>query len=510
MRRARTVACPSCHARWDADQARFCGWCGVALRRTAVPDGEVREPRQWPRRLVWTGGVLAGVAVLATVALLADGLRLPRSRPDRAVELADDGDAVVAQGEPLSREERAELLAPFDPNRLRCEPEGCEVWRRDLTDRQGLHTNVVAFGGLVVVNVGNDVTAYDAASGEERWRQRWPAESARAAANWTTILGGEDGEVVVLSRPERGDLLALRRDGSVAWRDAAAGQIHNLQVAGDTLLTSSLRLPAEPGAIGEAGASTENVRARDLASGAIRWERAATSLVNVSDRVVLAREPDGVVVLDLASGTELARRDLGPDPWLYPVGAVLLSYGPDDEQALLSTDLEPLPGLDDLSELYPLEGAEQILALRNGRTEADGTATPDQLLLVGGDGRIRWSVDLATTTPGTARLCCPQPQVRDGVLLLPAFGGRDDWTALSLADGGPVDAPAGIATPPGDQVWWVSSDTALEQRTDRIVLHHDGAQVEVGGQNSWLLSMQPPFVFTDGRSLLGVQPVPQD
>ncbi|MEX2505111.1 MAG: PQQ-binding-like beta-propeller repeat protein [Egicoccus sp.] len=511
MRRTSTLTCPACGARWDAGRARFCGWCGRALRATDLSTDEEAAPRRWPRRVAWAGGAMAGITTLVALALLVDGLHLPGQRSDPTVELADEaGEAVVAQGEPLSDDERAALLAPFDPNRLRCEPEGCEVWRRDLVDRQGAHTNVAPLGDLVVVNVGNDITAYDAATGEERWQQRWPAsESARASANWTSILGSEDGEVVVLARPERGDLFALRRDGSTAWHDDRVGQVHNLQVVGDTLLTSSQNLPAEPGAIGEAGASSEHLVGRDLASGTVRWEREA-ALMGASEYLLVAQEVGTNVLLDPTTGQELGRRDLGPDAWLYPVGEVLLSFGNDEQQALLSADLEPLPDLEDLTEVHPLADEGLVLALRHGRARVDDERRPDRLMLVDDRGGMRWSVDL-DTSPRSARLCCPQPHVRDGVLVLPAIEDDGAWTALSLDDGTRVEVPPGTdSAPQADNVWWISARTAIEHLSDGMRLHHEGMQVAVQGQDSWPVTSEPPFVITNGRSLLGVQPVPQD
>lgn len=512
MRRTSTVTCPACGARWDAARARFCGWCGRALRATdlSTDDREAAPPR-WPRRAAWAAGAVAGVAALVGLALVVDGLHLPGQRADPTVELADgDGDAVVAQGEPLSDDERAALLAPFDPNRLRCEPDGCEVWRRELGDRQGAHTNISPLGDVVVVNVGNDITAYDAATGEERWRQRWPAsESARSSANWTTVLGSDDGEVAVLARPERGDLLALRRDGSIAWHDEDVGQVHNLQTAGDTLLTSSQQPPTAPDAAGEDGVSSEVLVARDLASGTIRWEREAT-LMSASEHLLVTSEVGANVLIDPTTGRELARRDIGPDTWLYPVGEVLISFGEDEQQALLSADLEPLPGLEGLTEIYPLEDEDLVLALRHGRARDDDQRRPDRLMLVDERGELRWSVDL-DTPPRSARLCCPQPHVRDGVLALPAIGDGGAWTARSLDDGSRVEVPPSAdSVPQGDNVWWISTRTAIEHRGDGLRLHHDGREVAVQGADVWPVTTAPPFVMTNGRSLLGVQPVVQD
>lgn len=508
MRRARTVACSACDARWDAARARFCGWCGRPLRAIDLPDAEApRRPARWPRRLVWTGWAAGGAAALAAILLLADGLALPRSGSDPVVELADEGDEVVPQGSPLSAEERAALLAPFDPARLRCEPQGCEVWRHDLVDRSGRHTNVAPLGDLVVVNAGNEVTAYDAATGEERWRQRWPgAESAPAATNWVAVLPTEDGDVVVLARPERGDLLALRSDGGVAWHEQGVDAIHHLLVAGDTLLTSALSPGMPPTAADEVDLPSASLVARDLATGDVRWQRDAAALMNASERYVLAQQDGATVVLDPATGSELARRELALDAWLHPVGEVLILYG-EGRQALLSADLEPLPGLDDLAEAQPVTaGRDLVLALRHGDA---GEGTPDRLLLVEPDGRVRWTAELDTPT-GTGMLCCPQPMADGEVLLVPSLPGGGP-PAFGTADGTRVElVDSALADAATQGWWWMTPTTALEHRADSVVLHHAGGRVEVTGQDTWPVTDRPPFVMTNGRSLLAVQPVPAD
>lgn len=515
MRRTRTVTCPSCGAGWDAERARFCGSCGLPLRRPDLPTVDSASDGRWPRRLGWIGGGVAAVAALTAVAVMVDGLQLPRARPDPGVELADDDGGIVPEGEPPSAAERAALLAPFDPNRLRCEPRGCEVWRLDLTSgvfphSGNGHVEVAPFGDLIVISSRDHIVAVDAVTGAVRWEQTWPADEDRQrGSGWTVMLATDDEAVLVLARPERGYLLALDREGTRLWNTPTGDRFHNVAVIGSTLL-------AAHGATGDLFDETgqritdpgETLTAFAATTGQQLWERTGATLMTWSERVAVVRDGDDVAVVDLDSGGDLARRPLEPDAWLYPYGGVLLLFG-QESQALLGPDLQPLPGLERLVEIQPLEDDEHhVIAIRRA-DGADGTAGASHVTLVDGDGVVVWDVEM-NDSPSSIVLCCPNPRLLDDAVVLPPPTGTSEPVWLDRDDGSRVD-PGDFAPAPAEgDVWWLSSSTAIEQRHDGFGLFHDGNAVDVHGQSGWPITREPPFVIMDGRSLLAVQPMPAD
>lgn len=517
MRRNRTVICPSCHARWEADRARFCGWCGVALRPTELSTESSPSRGPWPGRLVRVGGVVVAVAMVAVLGTLVDDLQLPRSRPDPAVELADEGeDAVVPQGEALSDAERAALLAPFDPDRLRCEPAGCEVWRLDLVDDagDGDGLEVAVLGDLVVVSAGDEITGHDLTTGDRRWQRTWPRIDDRSATGWTIMMAGAPTGPLVLARPQSGHLLALTPDGEEVWLDHEPRPLQNFQVVGDALVTSHLERPGRRGDQDEAITfPSEQIVVRDLVSGDHRWERSNVSLMGAGKTVVLAREGEDTVLLDATTGAELGRRTLPDDAWLYPIGTVLLQFGSEGTQ-VVDHDFSPIAGLDDLAEVQPLytgaiggvgSGPSDAGLLLGRRRSDDGGA--GELVLADDHGRVLWEVAVPPAD-GALASCCPQPHLVGDVLVVPVE--REDGPGqlrFALADGARV---TGDGEPVPDAwtptTWWLAPGTAVDQEGDAVRLHVDDGVVEVRG-GGWPRNAEEPFVFNNGRSVVVVRPV---
>lgn len=86
-------------------------------------------------------------------------------------------------------------------------------------------------------------------------------------------------------------------------------------------------------------------------------------------------------------------------------------------------------------------------------------------------------------------------------------GPQEAW--FDLADGSVVEPRDDVPPPPdGDNTWWLTPEVAVEQRGNGVRLHADGAVLDVLGEGAWPLTHGPPYVFTNGRSLLGVQPMP--
>jgi hypothetical protein len=125
---ARRARCPSCGASWETSSARYCGRCGDPLdlsgtdRRAETSRRGLRGGPAGRLLVVVAGGALL---VVASIAARAGGyIELPMAQPDTDVELP----AELGPPAELTPEQR-ESLERFDPDRMRCEPEGCEAWR---------------------------------------------------------------------------------------------------------------------------------------------------------------------------------------------------------------------------------------------------------------------------------------------------------------------------------------------------------------------------------------------
>jgi hypothetical protein len=130
----RQLTCPGCGDDWPSPPARFCGRCGEPLdvtsgpRRstsgTTEPNGRWSPIRSFGVRRVAL--VCTAALVIASVATAAfRGVEFEQAGgPDGSVELPDELGAPAR----LSDEQR-DALAGFDPERLHCDPAGCEAWR---------------------------------------------------------------------------------------------------------------------------------------------------------------------------------------------------------------------------------------------------------------------------------------------------------------------------------------------------------------------------------------------
>ncbi|MFA9444138.1 PQQ-binding-like beta-propeller repeat protein [Egicoccus sp. AB-alg6-2] len=465
-------------------------------------------PRPGWRALLAVASVVA-IAVTGTAVLRSGMVQLPRDRPDPVVELAQD--TIVPQGSPLSDEERARALAPFDPTRMRCEPQGCERWRVEMTPDRNRRAEVATFGDLVVTVLDQQIRAYDLQTGEPRWHRSWPADAgSRGHGGWTMLVPALDDEVLLIGRPDNGSVLALGRDGAVLWHQTVSAlAVHDLTVFEDVLVLGRYDAPgvAEGGEIEE---PVPSLWAVDLRTGQTLWERPGSSLLSYADPLIV-REQGEAVLLDPLTGEERARRTLGDDTWIHHVGeAAILQRGSGREWDILDpTTLETRARLEGLNEISPTSD-RSLLVGSGAAARAEGGAA--HILLIELDGTVRWTHEVEGRR-GVVHLCCPEPRVADGALVIPSPDGGNEALRLSLVDGRPVAAPAGPELEPfGDDAdqpwWWISEDTAVAQGYDRLRLWHDGREVQVRGEGVWPTTVEPPFLFTNGRSLMSVEPLP--
>ena len=515
MRTRETISCSHCDAPWDSRTARYCGACGHALTAPALPPAEGPRRRHGIRIAALT--TVGTLAFTAAVAANLD-LRLPTRAPDPSVALADEG--AVPRGRPVSPELRDTLLAPFDPNRLRCEPAGCERWRIDFDDDMG---SVTTFGDLVAVMVDGEVIALDALTGEEVWRA--PTETQ---GDWTQLLPSANHRYLAVISNAAQSVQIIDRDGAIhGSATRARGQLAGALFVGDDVLvvgTTARRFSY--------GGSTDGPDVQDrvhawTVGGDALWTHEQSGFLAVTDDAVVVREGEDAVLVDAATGEQRGREPLPDDAWLYAEGRLLIESGSPSRPARLRSaeDLRVLPVSEELREVWPVMGHGLAIGVRRP-PPADTDVANDTddapvstLVLVDEEGVIRWESDLGSILTSS---CCPQAFVDGESLLLavPTATGGDGPVWRSLATGDELIPPPD-ARPrpdvPGDG-WWIGSHTAirheevvvheaeLEAAHSRLLLYHEDAAVTVSG-SGWLVANDPPFVVTNGRTLLGVEPV---
>lgn len=187
------------------------------------------------------------------------------------------------------------------------DPSGQWLWQQRLTDLA-----VVAPARLddlvVVATLDGAVTAYDLATGAQRWRRAVPAEVRVAPVV-------ASGRVLVVD--QSGQLTCLDAAGAEQWT-ADVGRVERFGVAGDEVI-----LPASDG---------PHVQAVSLADGSRVWrvrETVTARDVIVLDTVVVLRDDDESVALDPATG---ARR------WSRQGARTYAGAGGGDRVLLLAAD----------------------------------------------------------------------------------------------------------------------------------------------------------------------------
>ncbi|GGI07688.1 hypothetical protein GCM10011354_25340 [Egicoccus halophilus] len=471
--------------------------------------------------------VAAGTGALPTI-------QLPGDRPSADVELVADD--TVPSGAPLSDEERARVLAPFDPANLRCEPRGCEAWRVETDGGDPGHPNgeVGRFGDLVVVAGRDRIDAHDLDTGEHRWSTSWPARAdVRPRQAWTLILTADE-ERLVLVRPESGEAIGLDRDGTLAWHHVSERPAYHALVAGGVVVTAGHGLGSDghldPGDVedptgdvtddvtddvtgggeddaGDTGYVGERLTAIDATDGTVRWTRNDLQVSHSSQQALLAHDGDRHVRLDPGTGEVVADLPVSADAWIsFGDGTTVFVTEPDLTHHVLDAEtLEVLATIDDATELTPVLGEEAFVGLGGPADDdaADADASP-VLRLYEADGRLRWERPLPDELRSRS-LCCPQPRRHAGALVLATqqMGNRSEYTLAFDADTGePVPTVADLLPGMPESTWWLSPDLAIDHRPERLRLWFRGTQVTVHGDDVWPVNLEPPLLVTNGRTLM--------
>ena len=277
----RATHCEVCEAVWRSRAARFCGRCGARLPA---------PPPTLGARLRAAAPTLtaAAVAVVGLTALVwAWPLQLPTPTSDE-VRLdvgADSGDmGADTDVEALRRQ--------IDPDRVRCEPRGCEQWRYAITDVVDLsvgpeHTAVVTAGP----DTGPEVRMHHGGS------MAWSLDAAQILEATTDAVTGTAAVHVVgdaVAIAATGTLAFVADDGSLRWRVPLDGGVPTaVSSVNDRVVVET----------DDGGGGERVIAAFDRASGDLVWDHAVTDVHVVDDVAVVVSTTDhGLWALDPVSG----------------------------------------------------------------------------------------------------------------------------------------------------------------------------------------------------------------
>lgn len=508
----RSVACPDCDASWSTAGARFCGHCGAGLGTTGRPPPPVRRRR---RRIAPTGRRLAlGVAVALVVGSVAAGGAIRPSPGDPEVSLPEPG--VVPAGSPLTDEEVTVLRDQVDPTRLRCEPRGCELWRR-----AGVQVHQAAgLDDLLVLLEEDQLVGLDAVSGEERWVASLQ-DLLQVTGDGTPITSLHHGGIAPSLRVSEGGILLVTRravvlldlDGTRRWSvDPPDIDVWDAALTPDRVLLSGSPPSIDDGdGDGDDQLSEgEQLYAYDRVTGRLVWWRPMLwniwSIATTSPVVLVSDAPQHLLGVDPASGDVRWERRLDPDLWGIGFQGPWIGISAAKGTMLL----DPLTG----GEVTVLEGqaVSEFLAVENRfvtllTTMSEPTERDppwSELTALDGDGDVAWRVPFESASAWhgmvsvTAESGIVTAALQDEELVVDGRSGE-----LLERNTVAVDDP---------ESWYIVDvdGTRLKHTTRTLTLERDGARAEVLTADAWIVSWDPLVIGGTRGQLLGLRLVPAD
>jgi len=385
---------------------------------------------------------LAVVGLVAAAAGLSGGgpLVLPRAAPDASVDLDEDD---AARGTPMDDGDRAAALAPFDPNRPRCEPRGCERWRVELDGLQ----QVVPFGDVVVASTNHGLVAIAADDGSEVWRVPTSVVPGPGPGELAVerLAVSDSGTHLAVASADGGGLQVVAPDGVVRWSanhhgvapaatdttgaTEATGSLAELVFLGDEVLFVAHRIESDTSdEVGADGEPPRRVVTRDTATGEILWQQPKVDRMSPTGDGVLLQIGDTIRFVDAASGRLRARAEAPATSFVSGQDGVFTERTEDGRYHLRApTTLERVTRREGLADVVVF-GAEETggepvaLGLLRGQRDTS-RAVPaargnDRLLLLAADGTVRWTLE-----QDFVAFCCPYVRMQDGALVLLARAG---------------------------------------------------------------------------------------
>ncbi len=493
MGRVPDIACGACGATWPAARARFCGACGLPLAVPVAPRARLRPPGGGLRLAV---GVVVAGAVAAGVVTIDRGLSA--GAPEQGVSLPVPAEVA---GSGLSREEAAAALVPFDATRVRCEPEGCERWRRALPGSWG--AVAVVADQLVMVEDG-ELVAIDQVTGEDGWR-RPIGGMVRAAGSGEHVpwrprpgdvhLAGAGPHLIVTD--QRGGVQLRDPDGHARWTiQLPVQEVWWTVPAGDRIMLAGMR--------SRSGQDETSVTAVAVGDGELLWARGFRhgDVYHISEHLVVVHADEQLHVLDPVTGDTRFAVSALDDAWIEVLGRWLVLRGGSAEPETPSADrlLDPsdgsvvaeLPGVID----YPMVATDDggVVAMVSDPVAGHALSA----IAIEPDGSIAWQHEFGGDALDHA--CCRViVHVGRGAVVVRPTGGATP-VALDLVTGQPrpdVELPR----LPADV--WIQDGVAVAHRPDGMTIYDlAGGELHITGEG-WPLLTDPPVLMTE-RELVGM------
>ena len=558
--RRTSVRCPTCAHTWEDRAARFCGRCGAPLEPPSPTDSGGDAPSRTRSRGTWAVAAAIMATALAGGAVLTDALG--PVAPDPEVALPADATPV---GPPLSDTEAGVLRQLVNPRRVRCEPRGCELWRRQRADVQGVAT----VGELVVILEHGYVVALDGDTGEERWRE--PVDDLlpfaggaaappggrqqlvstgdavlvigrshlalldRAGARrWSTPAPpGARPQTATRSRSPTHESIDVQLDGDVAVLAGAAGgegrRTFVVDLTDGTVLLDDNLLGVVHADREHAVVTTHDGRmeVRDLvADAAVAWDLQLWQLdpdddssvpaylqhadiIHVGDaRLVTAArgDEDRLEVLDLATGGLLWEHPLPDDAW--PAAGdrwISVPDGATGQVLLDATSGQPVATFDQ-HVVHPLVtvGDRFVTIMVSGDPESAPPRVSAELVALDSDAEVVWRVRLGE---GDAWQCCTQLSAGDQLLV--AAGGDDERLRVDTHTGEVLEAWSDTRNGTGYFLrrWYAADGSRIQADNTGVTIEADGGSVRILPNDVWP-ETDGPWVVGDATELLGVRLMP--
>ena len=279
---------------------------GASIRATMRVTSQRRPWLSWPFRAPARASirvlVLVGlVGLLLLVGLLIAVGALPSPKP------VLPSDAAMFRGGPG----RTGLVIGPGPT-----TQPTIIWERSVGGAITANMPAVVTGVVYVADAGGGVTAFDAATGDQRWIRQLgsAANTSPAVGAGLAVVGDAAGDVVALATD----------DGRVRWTFHTAGEVRSSAAIVDGVVF--------------VGSADGNLYAIDLATGAERWRFAAGGAISrspaVEGGVVYAGAAGGVFsAIDATSGIRRWQKALGAGQISSPAvadGLVVAASGLDD------------------------------------------------------------------------------------------------------------------------------------------------------------------------------------
>jgi len=360
--------------------------------------------------------------------------------------------SLLGRGGSDERIEPPAELTPFEPlASVR------ELWERDVgkgSEEYFLKLNVAVDGEQVFAATREgEVKAYDAASGEPRWRADTDVAlaSGPAAGAGLVLVGGSDGQVVALA-PASGDIL---------WRQQLSSEV--------------LAAPQASGEVVVARTVDGRLYGLDARTGSRLWVydrsvpvltlRGTSTPVLTSDLALSGFDSGGLVALTLAGG--------------QPVwdARITLPSGRSELSQMVDIDGEPVVAGDTVY-VAAFQGRTAAVDLRSGTvlwrqdlSSHAGLAVDERAVYVTDEESHLWALDRASGTPlwrqeALARRALTAPVVFGDYLVVGDGEGYLHWLRRRDGELGArvrLDKE-GIVTPPavaGDRLYAYSRDGVL-------------------------------------------------